>query len=150
MITPDDEDFYMRRIREDSSFNGALAHSITTVVYINQRSDKNFRNLICKEVILTVPVVIYAQKDFFLLDELNEKILILSAAGLINFWHLKDVDEDLLNVKDSKQPTPLTLHQLSGCFYLLLFGFAVAAIFFGFELLKEVYESFLILSLPIL
>lgn len=73
-------------------------------------------------------MVIYVKKDFYLLDALNEKVEILKAAGLIDFWHFRHVNKGVLNVKDYLLPKVLTLGQLMGSFQILTFGCMVGCL----------------------
>lgn len=64
--------------------------------------------------------MIYTKKDFYLIDALNEKIEILKASGLIEFWQFQDVDQELLKGKESHEPKVLTVEHLIGCFEIWL------------------------------
>lgn len=79
--------------------------------------------------------MIYSKKNFYLLDALDEKIDILKAAGLIEFWHFQDVDKRFLNVKEPKDPKVLTTKHLMGCFHILFFGCVASFMVLLFELL---------------
>lgn len=72
------------------------------------------------------------RKDFYLLDELNDIIVILKAAGLIDFWYLQNIDMMNNNLKESASPKILTLRKLLGCFGILFFGCIIGfTVFFG-------------------
>jgi hypothetical protein len=86
---------------------------------------------------MSVSVVFFARKNFFLLDAINKKIEIFQAAGLIEFWHLKVIDKRLMKIQPSKAPTKLTIEQLSGSFFLLISGLIVALIAFAVEFLMN-------------
>lgn len=75
---------------------------------------------------MTVPVVMYTTKDFFLLNLFNDKIGILKAAGLIDYWEAQVVDRKLLKFKEISYPQALGWRQLVGCFQVLLFGCVIS------------------------
>lgn len=90
---------------------------------------------------MTISVVIYVKKDFYLLDALNEKIELLKAAGLIEFWNSQDIDEHFLKTKDSNHPKVLTLKRLLGCFHILAFGHGFSFIIFLIEIISNRCET---------
>jgi hypothetical protein len=63
------------------------------VIYFNQFETKENQNVACKEKVMTIPVVIYARKDFYLHESINEKIKRLITAGLIEYWNIKDINK---------------------------------------------------------
>lgn len=91
---------------------------------------------------MTLPVVIYTRKGFFLLEQLNEKIRQLKAAGLIDYWHFEIFDERYLNIKESEQPRPIRTEHLSGGFAIFACGCFVAFIAFACEILYSVYSIY--------
>jgi hypothetical protein len=69
---------------------------------------------------MLLPEVIYARKNYFLLDELNKHIENLKAAGLIELWHKQN-----FNIKQQDERPglkALSLDDFRGCFYLFLCG----------------------------
>lgn len=122
MIEFDDTHHTLERIRSDQSFKGVYGISYIRLLYFNQNVSEELRHKICKEVFSMMPVVIYTQKDFYLLDAINSKIHLLQAAGLNNFWRSQDINFEKLNEKPSKHPKVLTMNHLMGCFHILLFG----------------------------
>lgn len=145
---------HLNEVRVDPHFKGAVVRSLAMTIYDNQKDSKERRLLVCKEIFITMPVVIYVKKNFYLLDALNEKIEMLVAAGLINFWHFKDLDKNILKVKDTKLPQVLTLNMLMGCFYLLMIGCCSSFVFFIIENLHykakvNIFKLFLIFKILI-
>lgn len=102
-------------------------------IFSNQKNPKDQRNIIYKEVFLTVPIVIYTRKNFYLLEVFNEKIEDLKAGGLIDFWDSEDKSVEPRNEKDEKYPNVLMTSQLMGCFHLLLIGCLTSFVVFDFE-----------------
>lgn len=117
MIERDERDNIINKISTDSGFNGALLRSYTGVLYGNQLNFNKTVSLICKEIFMMFPVVIYVPKDFYLTKAIDEKIEILQAAGLIEYWHSKIIDTRFVKIFASKQPRGIKLEYLSGCFY---------------------------------
>lgn len=128
------------KVGGDSSFKGAAGRTQTEILYLNQKVSKDLRHnhnefIICKDVVITIPVVVYTRKDFYLLDELNLKIGMIKSAGLINFWYSQDIQVKTADQKASVVIKALTIHDLMGCFQILVFGLIVSFIAFGFELI---------------
>lgn len=115
-------------------------------LYANQISKKEFRFTVCKEAFMTVPVVMYTLKNFFLLDVFNEKIEIFNAAGLIDHWGAQEVDKRFLKLSEVSDIRVLSLEDFVGCFQVLLIGFIISFITFLLELvqvrIKQVFDCF--------
>lgn len=82
-------------------------------------------------------ITIYATKNYFLVDALNEKIEMMKSAGLIDFWLDEFVDKGYLRVKIPKYPKVLTLTHLTGSFQVLIFGLLASLVAFLLEFLKR-------------
>lgn len=123
-----------RVIQSDTSFKGAYARSLRMVLYANQKSPEHLRNHVCKEAFVTLPVVVYTRKDFYLLYMLNMKLELLKNSGLINYWQRRLVNEEEISEKERKRPRKLELYQLQGCFYILLFGCMMSSVSFVIEI----------------
>lgn len=95
---------------------------------------------------MTVPVVMYTLKNFFLLDVFNEKIEIFNAAGLIDHWGAQEVDKRFLKLSEVSDIRVLSLEDFVGCFQVLLIGFIISFITFLLELvhvrMKQVFDCF--------
>jgi len=83
---------------------------------------------------MTIPIVIYTKKNFYLLQAMNDKIESLIAAGLIEYWHSLSYNKELLT-KHSIPPKVLTFDHLSGCFYIWICGCLVSLLTLVFELM---------------
>lgn len=90
---------------------------------------------------MTVPIIIYTKKNFYILDKLNEKIEALKAAGLIDFWFYEDFDTRKLTVQEDDGLRVLTIAQLLGSFQILLAGCLVGLAAFCFEILSHRMRS---------
>lgn len=129
-----DTNLYLEKIQRDPYFKGVFGQSLDMILFWNQARPQAFRHKICKDIFLTIPVVIFARKNYFLLDALDEKLDILKAAGLIEFWNFQDVEKGILNFKESNGPKILTTRHLLGCFHILISGCIVSSLVFLLEL----------------
>jgi hypothetical protein len=62
---------------------------------------------------MTISTVIYATKNFFLIEALNEQIDKLNTVGFINYWHAKMLDEEKIYPDEENDARFLTVSQLS-------------------------------------
>jgi hypothetical protein len=125
----------LKKIQSDPTFKGTYMRSLLRTLYFNQINPKSSRFAICKEVFMTIPVVIYTVKDFYLLDKLNDKIETLKSAGLIEKWHHDIIKESLVKNDVESFPKVLELRNLMGSFQLFGLGIIVASLAFAVELL---------------
>ncbi len=121
----------------DPNFKGAFFRTYTGILYQNQQNFNQTRFLLCKEKFLTIPVVIYVRKKFYLLHSFNELIYNLGASGLLGYWQSEIIDSRYLNIIDYHEPTAIELQHLSGGFMVLLLGALVALIAFVGEILHK-------------
>lgn len=84
---------------------------------------------------LTIPVVIWTIKNFYLKHEINDKLEAFKSSGLISYWYHKSLNLKLENEQDS--PQSLAFRHLSGCFQILLGGYAISAFIFFTEFLRH-------------
>lgn len=138
-ISSKKKNFFLNKIQSDPLFKGTYMRSLLRTLYFNQISSKESRFVICKEVFMTIPIVIYTLKDFYLLDSLNDKIEMLKSAGLIDKWHFNNIKKDFMKIDLLKQPKVLTIRQLLGCFRLLCFGCLIGFVVFASECLLKKY-----------
>ena len=120
---------------KNPNFKGAFSKTFTGALYLNQLNFNSTMFKICKEVYLTQPIVVYVQKDFYLVNEINEKILLFQAAGLVQHWHSKTVDNKFLKIEESMSLKALNIHHLYGSFQLWLCGCGVTVLVFIGEFL---------------
>lgn len=119
---------------KDPKFKGAFSKTLTGALYLNQLSFNTTLYKICKEPYMTLPIVMYVQKNFYLLDEINEKILLFQAAGLIEHRHSKTVDSNFLNIKEEIVLKKLNMHHLYGSFQIWFCGCAIGGLIFITEI----------------
>lgn len=90
---------------------------------------------------MTIPVVMFARKNFYLVDAISEKILNFQAAGLIEYWHSQSVDKRFLKTKISKSPEKLTFNHLFGSFILMLAGLSIGFVILLIEVIFKVLQT---------
>lgn len=125
----------LKKIRTEENVKVAYGQSLPTIVYFNQINPPNLQNIITKEVFITIPIVLYAKRDFYLLNAIDNQIKRLKDGGLIEFWYHQDVYKRSLNVNEPKRPKVLTMNRLLGCFQILLCGCTISFIVFLIELI---------------
>lgn len=84
---------------------------------------------ICRENFMSIPIVIYTRKNFYLLKAMNQKIETLNAAGLIEYWYYLSFLQDFSN-REVDPPKILTFDHLSGCFEIWAGGCLVSFLSF--------------------
>lgn len=99
--------------------NGILEVYSDLLYQYNIKNLTNFQ--VCREHFLLIPIVIYTKKNFYLLQAINEKIEILRAAGLIDYWFLLSFSKEF-GSKKSESPKVLTFSHLSGSFEIWMYG----------------------------
>lgn len=132
----------LKKIQTDPTFKGVFGLPLTLTIYHNQKNPKDLQLKISKDTFMTVPIVILARNNFYLLNAMNKKIEDLKAGGLIDFWYFQNIDKGFLNMKDSKSPKVLRLDQLFGFFQILFCGSVVSFIVFVLELLITFTRTF--------
>ena len=131
----------------DYKFKGVLVSSNDEIIYLNKMNYKNFTFNVCNEVVVTIPIVFYLQKNSYLTEIFNEKIDAFKSAGLIDYWMSKYLDPKYLRVKiEKKGPTQLKFSELLGAFQLLAFGTFCATLTLILEILIESMKIFLNIS----
>lgn len=128
----------IKKIQSDPHFKGAFGRSLFRILYSNQMNSRANRIPYCKEVVLTMPVVIYTKKSFYMRETFNRKIELLNSAGFIDFWLYENIDKRILNSKETEHREALTIINLVGCFQILFIGWAISFVAFGMELLSLV------------
>jgi hypothetical protein len=128
---------FIKKIQSNPSFKAAAIRSVNLISYNNQNSPPEKQLNICKEIILTASVVIYTQKNFFLLDALNEKLSSIKATGLIDFWQSQTIDNKLSKSGTSKGNQKLGFKHLKAVFVILCGGWLVGILVLAVEVLMK-------------
>jgi len=111
----------------DPHFTGAAVGPLSEVTYSNQLNYENFTLNVMAEILFSVPVVILFPKNFYLVNEINLRINIMHAAGLIDYWKTKYSNADYARAKtNAPRPKKLSLFNLSGGFYIWVGGSLLA------------------------
>lgn len=115
----------------DPAFKGAIITSLAITAYKNEVINNNVPVLICKEQLMSLPQVIYFQKNHYLVQTFNEKISMLNAAGLVDYWTKKYTKmKYLYGIPPAKAPKHLNISQLSGGFQIWLVGLGIGVVIF--------------------
>lgn len=127
----------------DSKFNGAVCSSLDEVVYLNQKNFRNFTLHVSSEYLKTSSVVFLFPKKSFLVKAFNDKIGILKAAGLIDFWISKHMDSKYVKIKEELSgPKTMKFIQLRGIFFIWFGGCIFGLMFLALEIFRsKVAES---------
>lgn len=129
-------------ISTNPEFKGALFKSYTGTLYYNQMHFNQTQYVMCKEIYMTFPVVLYFPKDFYLTGAINKKIAFLQAAGLIDYWHSEIIDERYMKVIESNEPKGIKFQYLSGCFWIWFISCLIAVLtFFGEIFYEKLFEN---------
>jgi hypothetical protein len=86
------------------------------------------------------PIVFYTVKDFFLLDAINQKLDMIKASGLVEFWNSQAIDRKSSKINFENSPKVFTLNQFTGSFQVLLYGLSVSLAVFVVECLKFCFQ----------
>lgn len=106
------------------------------IVHLNKQNVKKFTFHVCKEHIFMAQVAVFFQKNSYLKDAFDQKIKLLKANGLINYWLSRYIDYNYINVKvPSKGPEKLIINQMLGAFQILFYCLLFSCFMFIFELI---------------
>lgn len=122
-VTDEQRKDIFQGFKVDASLKVVMGKSKDTVHYLNQISNTT-KTAFCKEVFMTIPVVVYTRQDFYLLNALNDRINELRASGLIDFWASLDIKR-AENKPESPHPRTLKLEDFKGSFYIAIIGWVV-------------------------
>lgn len=120
---------------EKSTFEGTLILGRYKVLHRNFINRDKFQLIICNERLMSISIVMYTQKNFYLMDALNDKISLFHSAGLINYWH--PYEKQKLKIDTNPQPKSLTFHQLLGAFQILIIGNCISGIVVIIEIIAK-------------
>jgi hypothetical protein len=117
---------------DKSQFKHTLIMGRYKILHRNFLTRGTSKLILCKEQLMSISIVFYTPKNFYLNTALDDKISLFRSSGLVQFWHT--FDKKLFDdKKDSKEPKMLKLHQLKGAFYLWLLGCCGSVFFFIYE-----------------
>lgn len=113
-------------IDQNPDSRACYEQSMLSAFYWNQNHYLQDQKRICKEVFMFRPEVIYMKKDFFLLEEINNKLNFLVNSGLIDFWSYQYIDKNKLRTKEVIGPKVLKLNHFQGSFGVLILGIIIS------------------------
>lgn len=121
----------------DENFKGVVFQYITVALYRNQRNFKEFTLKICSEPLMTNHLIFYFRKDFYLIDEVNDRIGIMKSSGIVEYFISKYADKKFsqVNTENSAGPSKLELHHFEGVIQMWTFGLTISFVSFLIELL---------------
>ncbi|CAG9807368.1 unnamed protein product [Chironomus riparius] len=131
-ITSQQREEYMNQLIDNPSFKGTLILGKYKVMHRNYLNRGMEQITICKEHLMSLAVVFYTPKNFYLNEKLDEKISLFMSAGLIKYWHIY---ETKVWNEQGEAAKVLTLHHLFGSFQILMLGVVVSSIVFIIEYL---------------
>lgn len=106
------------------------------VIDANKRHRDSFSHKVCKEYLLTVNIVMYFQKNFYLVEAINENIWNFVSSGIMSHLIDRYVDMKYWQVKAlDVGPQQLSYEHLEGVFNLWLYFLILTSVVFVFELL---------------
>ncbi|CRK87192.1 CLUMA_CG000997, isoform A [Clunio marinus] len=123
------------RMTLDPSFKGAVFGYHSTISYQNLLNRKEYSVNILQEPLVSNQIVSYFTKNFYMVNEFNEKISQFKASGLINFWISKYFNED--GEIDQDMASSITLKHFSGIFTIYIYGLICSLIAFIIELISK-------------
>lgn len=118
-----------------SDFKGAVFVYLNQALTWNKQNVRNFTFKICKERFLLNQRVFYFPRDFYLVEEINYQLSVMSANGILDHFTSEYADYNYLNIKAlTSRPSPINIQQVSAIFYLWIAGLTLASLFFMAEL----------------
>lgn len=101
-------------------------------MYRNKKTFETFFLKVCKEKFVTLNIVMYFPKGFFLKNAIDKKLSELAASGILQFWINNYVDKKYLNFESPElEPQILQIQHLIGVFNVIfiMMGFAIVIFF---------------------
>lgn len=134
------EDYRMQTLNYE--YKTGFIASLDEVVGRNEINKHNHSFKMLKQDIFTLQVVLYYPKNHYLKQAFDEKLRLLMANGLINFWIKQHTDFENVNVKPAKKrPEKINIHQLLAGFQLWFVGLCVSLIIFIIEITIQVLRK---------
>lgn len=93
---------------------------------VNQKHYRNFAHKKCRQPMRTDSLVIYFQKNFFLVDAINEKLGVFLSSGIVENFIKKLNNKKIFDNKSKSGPRKLSLSHLFGVFGIFSIGCAAS------------------------
>lgn len=120
----------------------AFIDAIQAIVHANMKHRNEFVHKVCKEEVWNAMIVVYYQKNFYLVETINRKIEIFLSSGIVNHIIGRYVDMRFWNVKPvEKGPSQLSFQHLKGAFSLWAILLAIASFVFSLEVILTRYSQ---------
>jgi hypothetical protein len=116
----------------DPHFKAAFAEPLDTVIRLS--ADGIFFNFL-SEYLSTLPVTIYFQKDSYLSKTFDDKVQLMVAAGLTEYWIHQEWKAKSVKINTNSDPKVMSVSDLALSFYLCLCGLGISFVVFISELL---------------
>lgn len=111
---------------KDPSFRGTYVLPLTIVEIKNQKLTENFIfNIVQHESFATMSVVMYFQKNYFLVPAIDDVIQNLQSGGFIEYWHYEFLKKTCV-ISEARGLEKLNLEHLRGAFEILASGLLIA------------------------
>lgn len=110
----------------------AALEALSDVHSANLNNRDRFVHKICNEPLMSISLVLYFRRNFFLRTEIDSKIKALISSGLIDYWIGRSIN-DFKHTKN-REPTKLNLEELRGPFNILFIGYSAALLVFLVEM----------------
>lgn len=125
----------------DSNFKGALMHTSSLIIHKNGLKNKTYTNLFCKEYLMTVSIVAFLPKNFYLTEVINEKIGIFHSAGLIEIWDKRSGAKLVEPISEKSEKKPVSVKDLKGIFAIYLIACALSIFCFCVEKTVKIFKK---------
>lgn len=135
-IIPYDQFGEYRNKTLNPTFKGVVLDFHMQVLVINEENYKRFTYKRCLEHILLIQSVFYMRKNFFLQDQINDKMERFKSNGLIDYFMRKNYNSRY-KIATTTDPTSITIHQLRGIFEMLVYGLGLSSIVLLIEVIKH-------------
>jgi hypothetical protein len=130
-----------RYIKGDESLDSLMSRSKRTAVvggrlnlFDYSRTHPDFPYKICPESLLTINIVLYFPKNYYLRESFDSKIGRLVSSGFVEHW-VRLYDYTNMWKTTKKGPRAIKLQHVKGSFYLLICGYLAGII----VLLAEIF-----------
>ncbi|CRL04605.1 CLUMA_CG017673, isoform A [Clunio marinus] len=111
----------------DPNFKGGVYALLDEIAYYNMKNIKSHTFRVCREPIVTAQLVVLLQKNSYLQEAFDQKLILLKASGLIDHWISDYYNTKYINIKEAKKGAePLSFKQLIGAFQVWIFGLCLA------------------------
>lgn len=122
----------------DTSLNDmkrvAFIDSMISVIHSNMKNKNKFVHRVCKENIWSNSLVVYFAKDFYLIEEIDNKISLFQSSGILSHFINRYVDRRYWNARSiDKGLQRLSFQHLEGAFKLWIILLFISSIIFVAE-----------------